>query len=627
MKLDNYSGFISGSTKDDVEQLEQFGTTSLAYKIKLNGQVCFMKRLRPELRNDQRVRELFYKEYNTGKKIDCPHVVKYLDIKDDADGLCIIMEYVNGRTLKEKIEKEPQYFNQSGNIKRLLLQLCKALEALHGGNIVHLDINPGNIIISQTSNEVKLVDLGFCISDWSDTTAGTTARFGAPEATANDIEEIDARSDIYSVGRILQYIAKRSGATLPRYIRRIMHRCLREQKSQRYSSVTEIIREAKCHRFKMFGKVAAAVLAAALCTATFACDLYNTIADHIAWERGDVPARFETNGIFYHITDRNARTVEVTYKGEHPDEYEYEYTGDKVNTPKTVTYRGRTFSVTAIASEAFKNPYISKIDIPDGIVTIEKEAFKHCSLDGVINIPGSVKFIGDAAFYPTQYIDGFVVDSTNTVYDSREECNAIIETATNTLLYGGKWTIIPNSVTSIAEKSFAGVAMDTITIPQSVASIGKAAFTHSGLTEIHLPGNITVLDEYLFQWSEKLRTITFPKSLREIRLAALSHCGFTELTIPDSVTTIGDYAFDYNEQLEKVIIGCSVAHIGDYAFDGCNSLTCVVSLIPAEKLFRIDSNVFGNIGKDCILYVPKGARSTYEKTQGWNIFAKIVELQ
>ena len=133
MKLDNYSGFISGSTKDDVEQLEQFGTTSLAYKIKLNGQVCFMKRLRPELRNDQRVRELFYKEYNTGKKIDCPHVVKYLDIKDDADGLCIIMEYVNGRTLKEKIEKEPQYFNQSGNIKRLLLQLCKALEALHGG--------------------------------------------------------------------------------------------------------------------------------------------------------------------------------------------------------------------------------------------------------------------------------------------------------------------------------------------------------------------------------------------------------------------------------------------------------------------------------------------------------------
>ena len=558
MIIDNYSGFISSNTKADIEQLEQSGTTSLAYKIKLNGQVCFMKRLRPELRNDQRVRELFYKEYNTGKKIDCPHVVKYLDIKDDADGLCIIMEYVNGRTLKEKIEKEPQYFNQSGNIKRLLLQLCKALEALHGGNIVHLDINPGNIIISQTSNEVKLVDLGFCISDWSDTTAGTTARFGAPEATANDIEEIDARSDIYSVGRILQYIAKRSGATLPRYIRRIMHRCLREQKSQRYSSVTEIIREVECHRtMRPAMKAAAAVMLVA--AVPFLSRAYDALEDYIAWESGKIADKFVENDIFYRITDRNARTVAVTYKGNNHSEYMFEYKDGVIELPSVVTHRSRRFRVTSIDSETFDNPETTGIILPDGIERIDDLAFVICRLTGNIYIPKSVKHIGVWTFEGHTHIDTIVVDKENPVYDSRGDCNAIIETATNTIVAACVNTLIPEGIETIGKNAFALYQGATITIPQSVTRIDDYAFGRSALTEITLP--------------------------------------------------------------------CNVTEIGTQAFENCKGLTKIISHIPANKLRPTGNLCFDGVDKECVLYVPRGAKETYKNTPGWDYFTRIEEME
>ena len=82
MMADHSSDFIRKEDFAEVEMLEQFGSTSLAYKVCIDGQVCFMKKLRPELRNNKRCRDLFYKEFNTGKNIQNPYIVKFLDIKD-----------------------------------------------------------------------------------------------------------------------------------------------------------------------------------------------------------------------------------------------------------------------------------------------------------------------------------------------------------------------------------------------------------------------------------------------------------------------------------------------------------------------------------------------------------------
>lgn len=150
------SGFISeGEKPEKVELLQAGGATAVTYIIGIDGKLYFMKRLRPELQGDKRYRDAFYKEYETGKTIDSPYIVKYVDIKEDKEGLYILTEYVNGCTLSEKLEKEPGYFSQNENLKRFIQQLCQALATLHSKNIVHLDISPSNILFSQASNDIK----------------------------------------------------------------------------------------------------------------------------------------------------------------------------------------------------------------------------------------------------------------------------------------------------------------------------------------------------------------------------------------------------------------------------------------------------------------------------------------
>lgn len=627
MTNDYSSNFIAKEVCNIV-QLDQCGATSLTYKIQKNGQTLFMKKLRPELSGDKRYRDLFYKEYNTGKTIHNPYIVKYIEITDDSEGLCIIMEYANGHSLKDKIKNEPQYFRNKENIKKLLLQLCNALQALHKKNIVHLDINPANIIISQINGNIKLVDLGFCLSEYSDQSIGSTTKFGAPEVTVNKMEDIDARADIYSIGRVLQYIEEKSGAKFPKYIKKIENRCLQQEKEERYATTGDIINVIKQQKRRMWSKIATTIaVATALTVGFFASGLHIALDNHIGWERGLFPTKFEVDGIFYNITDSEARTVEVTFKGSHHKEFEYEYQGGEIIIPQTVTYKGCTFRVTKFASMAFANPYISKVTIPDGIEVIADSAFTYCNLHGVITIPVSVKKIGVAAFFPMLYIDSIVVDARNSYYDSREGCNAIIETATNTLIAGCINTRIPEGVVNIAQAAFVGAEKLTdITLPASVRTIGEAAFVRSGIVEINIPEGVTRLERYTFQYCENMGKVTLPQSLLTIETAALSHCGYKELIIPENVTTIGDYAFDYCELLEKVVIGPSVESIGDFAFDGCKRLKTVISHIPAENLPSLNNNVFGNIAPDCVLYVPKGTKAIYENTHGWSSFERIVEM-
>lgn len=235
------SGIIEETENTDkIEILDTESSTAFTYRRSIGGKLYFMKKLRPEFYNDVCYRDAFFKEYDAGKKIISPYIVEYYGINDDADGLYILMEYIQGRTLKEKIGKEPEYFTKS-NIKKFLLQLCKALKTLHSNNIVHLDISPNNILFAQASNDIKIIDLGFCLSNYNNNTRGHTAGFSAPEAQSSDAKEINASSDIYSIGALLEYIEKNSGTSLPRYAKKIKERCLQPQKEKRYQSVEEII--------------------------------------------------------------------------------------------------------------------------------------------------------------------------------------------------------------------------------------------------------------------------------------------------------------------------------------------------------------------------------------------------
>ena len=141
---------------------------------------------------------------------------------------------------------------------------------------------------------------------------------------------------------------------------------------------------------------------------------------------------FEVGGIYYNITDAKNKTVMVTYGGGYSDEYYSNgYTGNVV-IPESATYNGATYSVTSIGEEAFRGcPWLRSVEIPNSVTSIGNEAFLECS--GLTSIK---------------------VENGNSVYDSRDNCNAIIETATNELIVGCQNTIIPNSVTSIGDYAF-----------------------------------------------------------------------------------------------------------------------------------------------------------------------------
>ena len=134
--------------------------------------------------------------------------------------------------------------------------------------------------------------------------------------------------------------------------------------------------------------------------------------------------------------------------------------------------------VTSIGKWAFSNCYALKsVTIPNSVTTIEEAAFSVCLELTNIVIPSSVTNIGARAFGQCNKLAGIVVDAENTVYDSRDNCNAIIKTSTNTLICGSNETVIPNSVTRIGDNAFTErTGLTSIEIPNSITNIGEYAF-------------------------------------------------------------------------------------------------------------------------------------------------------
>ncbi|MBO5749153.1 MAG: leucine-rich repeat protein, partial [Muribaculaceae bacterium] len=135
-------------------------------------------------------------------------------------------------------------------------------------------------------------------------------------------------------------------------------------------------------------------------------------------------------------------------------------------------------SVTSIGDWALDNcSSLTSIEIPNSVTSIGYSAFSKCSSLTSIQIGNSVTSIGTCVFSDCNSLTSIVVDSGNTKYDSRNDCNAIIKTASNTLIAGCQNTIIPNSVTSIGNEAFYNCSsLTSIEIPNSVTSIGWYAF-------------------------------------------------------------------------------------------------------------------------------------------------------
>ena len=251
--------------------------------------------------------------------------------------------------------------------------------------------------------------------------------------------------------------------------------------------------------------------------------------------------------------------------------------------------------------------------IPNSVTSIGFEAFFGCSDLSSITIPNSVTFIGEGAFGNCSGLASITVEAGNPIYDSRDMCNAIIETAINTLISGCNNTTIPNSVTSIERAAFYGCSgLTSISIPNSVTSIDIQAFYGcSSLTSISIPNSVTSIDIQAFYGCSSLTSISIPNSVTSIGEEAFFGCsGLTSITIPNSVTSIGFGAFFGCSRLTSITIPNSVTSIGYGAFFDCSGLSSVIFESANPPVF--EALDFPWCNDNFVLYVPVGSAQNYE---------------
>ena len=405
----------------------------------------------------------------------------------------------------------------------------------------------------------------------------------------------------------------------------------------------------------------------------------------------------EVNGLCYNIISNNE--VEVTYRKQ---ESFAGYSGN-LTIPNTVTYAGKTYSVTSIGNYAFNecSNLTGSLIMPSSITKIGYAAFSGCSgLTGSLIIPNSVTYIGDHAFsYCTGFTGSLTISSSVTYIGSQAFMDCYRLTGSLT---------IPNSVTRIGAAAFSGCGglngsltistsikeikgstfsacnglTGSLSIPSSVTIIGESAF-HAcrGLTSIAIPSSVVNIGESAFKYCSGLANITvengneqydsrnncnaiietstnrlitgckyttIPNTVTNIGEAAFADCsGLISIVIPSSVKSIGGYAFYQCSGLSSIVIPSSITSIGNGAFYQCSGLTSVtipnsvtsigsntfyncrkLGLVKSyiESPYNIDY-VFYNISSSAILEVPKGTKSKYQALSGWaNYFKEIVEM-
>ena len=308
--------------------------------------------------------------------------------------------------------------------------------------------------------------------------------------------------------------------------------------------------------------------------------------------------------------------------------------------------------VKSISNGMFMTCHNLKYVIASTQTSMGDSAFLKCYSLVSFEVPTSMTSISTSnTFNECNNLEYLSVEAGNTVYSSPNDCNAIIQTANNTLLFGSSHTIIPNTVTTISTNAFHNrEKLTEINIPDSVTNIsGTGVFAGcANLTKV----NITDLTKWcqinfhtsdkssnplyhahsLYLNGTKITNLVIPSSITTIKYCqfvgldassvdfqnvtliqdyAFNSSLIPSITIPNTVTTIGSYVFQDCTQLASATLGTGVNSVSNSCFRGCSSLTSIT--IPANYTSLGDSSF-----RDCTSLTTVTFNGNNIASQGFN---------
>lgn len=347
---------------------------------------------------------------------------------------------------------------------------------------------------------------------------------------------------------------------------------------------------------------------------------------------------FEDGGLTFLVNDDRV-TVQVTYPAEG------DYSGD-IRIPELATFDNQDFVVTGIGRYAFAGcDSLLSVSIPETVKIIDRQAFYNCKMLRVIAIPDSVTELGEKAFALCEALEDLEIGASlrtivpsdfagctslarlsvvpgNPWLDSRDHCNAVIETASNTLLMGCKTSRVPETLTAIGPSAFEDcTGLTDIEFPDAVTTMGASAFKGcKALTSITLPVSLEAISDYLFMNCSSLQDITIPQAVTSIGASAFYGCAELQgIQIPPLVTTVRYMAFSGCSSLRSIVFPDSVTTIELDVMQNCTSL---VSAVLPDELKMIARGLFQN----CKSLVTVNIPTTVERIE-WGAFQGCSSLE
>jgi len=306
-------------------------------------------------------------------------------------------------------------------------------------------------------------------------------------------------------------------------------------------------------------------------------------------------------------------------------------------------------------------PDNTTVQVKEGTVSIAEYAFYDCAGLTAVSIPASVTSLTYKSFYRCENLASITVAAGNTIYDSRNNCNAIVKTAANTIIVGCKNTTFPSTVTGIGVRAFEYcTSLTSLVLPNNIERLGSGCFSDcyslesvvigNGLKDIYSGGcfarcnnlksiEIVSSNPYydsrngcnaIIETASNTLVVGCPASIIPNTITAIGWGAFydrwtiTRIDIPNSVVKIGGSAFSSMYDLECVTIGSGVKEIGEAAFRYDAKLKTIWCKVDFP--FDLNENVFSDETYDnATLYVPVGSKINYMTSIGWSRFKNIVE--